>query len=244
MNAPTLQGTATANPGAVDPKGKAITAPTKSAEESASGASTPPDFFNQLMGGDQNKVAQYAQFVPDLFAAYQMNKLDRPVNMPTQTMARMNTDVNYNPVYAQARQQMASEDEFLDRNISNPVVRAALKRSARNQNQAQMGQMMTNEINQEMNLQNQYAQNIANNQNANKAIYAQNQQQQIDFDNNRRAANARMLQQAGMKMGQIYGENQNRDLQLRSLGLSALQYDGDLMERMATNYNNLFGGGS
>lgn len=190
--------------------------------------------FGQLVP-EQNKLAQYAQFLPDLYAAYQMEKVKGPVDMPSQTLARMNTALNYNPIYAQARQQLAQENSMIDRNVSNPVVAAALKRSAANQAQSVMGQTMASEIDQERQLANQYAQNIAQNRNINAQIAAQNQQRQIDFQNEKRAARADMLQQAGLKMGQIYGENQNRQLDLQRLGLSALQFEGDMLGRMGTN---------
>jgi len=196
-------------------------------------------FFDQ-MAGKQNPLAQYGQFLPDIYSAVQMNRMQGPEAMPEQVMARMNTDVNYNPVYAQARQNVAAQEASIDRNVTNPVVRAALKRSARNEMQTQMGNTMTNELNQERQLQNQYAQNIAQNQNINQQIAFQNQQNQLNFENDRKAANARLAQQAGMKLGQIYGENQNRALDQQRLGLSALMYDGDLMQRLQQNFGNLF----
>lgn len=194
--------------------------------------------FKQLVP-EQNKLAQYGQFLPDLYAAYQMEKVGRPVDMPSQTMARMNTDVNYNPIYAQARQQLAQENTMIDRNVSNPVVAAALKRSAANQAQGTMGQTMAGEIDQERQLANQYAQSIAQNKNVNAQIAAQNQQQQVDFENQKRAARAGMLQQAGMKMGQLYGENQNRAADIQKLGLSSLMFEGDMLGRMGTNLEAL-----
>jgi hypothetical protein len=190
--------------------------------------------FGQLVP-EQNKLAQYAQFLPDLYAAYQMEQVKGPVDMPSQTLARMNTALNYNPIYAQARQQLTQENSMIDRNVSNPVVAAALKRSAANQAQSVMGQTMASEIDQERQLANQYAQNIAQNRNINAQIAAQNQQRQTDFQNEKRAARADMLQQAGLRMGQIYGENQNRQLDLQRLGLSALQFEGDMLGRMGTN---------
>jgi len=190
--------------------------------------------FGQLVP-EQNKFAQYAQFLPDLYAAYQMEQVGAPVDLPSQTMARMNTDVNYNPIYAQARQQQAEQNAMIDRNVSNPVVAAALKRSAANQTQATMGQTMASEIDQERQLSNQYAQSIAENKNLNAQIAAQNEQQQIDFQNQKRAVRAQMLQSAGNKLSQIYGENQNRQLELQKLGLSALQFEGDMLGRMGSN---------
>jgi hypothetical protein len=196
------------------------------------------NLFGQLVP-EQNKLAQFGQFLPDLYAAYQMEKVGRPVDMPSQTMARMNTDVNYNPIYAQARQQLAQENTMIDRNVSNPVVAAALKRSAANQAQSAMGQTMASEIDQERQLANQYAQSIAQNKNINAQIAAQNQQQQVDFENQKRAARANMLQQAGVKMGQIYGENQNRAADIQKLGLSSLMFEGDMLGRMGTNLEAL-----
>jgi hypothetical protein len=192
------------------------------------------NLFGQLVP-EQNKFAQYAQFLPDLYAAYQMEQVGAPVGLPSQTMARMNTDVNYNPIYAQARQQQAEQNAMIDRNVSNPVVAAALKRSATNQTQATMGQTMASEIDQERSMANQYAADIAQNKNLNAQIAAQNQQQQIDFQNQKRAARAQMLQSAGNKLGQLYGENQNRQLELQKLGLSALQFEGDMLGRMGSN---------
>ncbi len=232
------------NPGA-NPNATIKTA----SDPAAVGATSPPtqgqpqggmqDFLNML-APEPNKLAQYGQYLPDLYSMYQMNQTQGPINMPSQTMARQNTDLNYNSVYAGARQNVAAQEASLDRNISNPVVRAAMKRSARNQQQQQMGQTMTNEINQERQLQNQYAQSIANNQNVNRQIATQNQQRQLDFANERKAANASLAQGLGTKMSQQYGENQNRNLDLQKMGISALQYDGDLMQRMQQNLTNIF----
>jgi len=90
-----------------------------------------------------------------------------------------------------------------------------------------------------MQLQNQYAQNIANTANQNLMIDAQNRQRNIDFKNERQAAQARMLQQMGQKGSQIYAENQNRQADLKRLGLSTLMYDQGLQERLMGNYGNL-----
>lgn len=220
----------TTSTAAVDPEGNAIT-PTGNTGDTSS--------FIQSLMGQRNPVAQYGQFLPDLYAAYQMEKVKGPADLPTQTIARRNTDVDYNPVYAQARQQQAQQNAMIDRNISNPVVAAAMKRSAANQAQQMMGQTRSQEINQERELQNQYASEIAQNQNVNRQIQAQNQQRNIDFQNERRAARARMLQQAGQKFGQIYGEEQNRQLDEKRLGISALAYEGDLVQRMAQRYPEL-----
>jgi hypothetical protein len=102
-----------------------------------------------------------------------------------------------------------------------------------------MGQTMASEIDQERQLANQYAQSIAQNKNINAQIAAQNQQQQVDFENQKRAARANMLQQAGVKMGQIYGENQNRAADIQKLGLSSLMFEGDMLGRMGTNLEAL-----
>lgn len=220
----------------------------RTAEDTATGtdgAGTAPQFnFGQFMdqlSPKQSKFAQFGQFLPDLYAMQRMNSLKGPVDTPTQTMARMNTDVNYNDVYARGNQNLAEQYAMLDRNIANPVVRAAMKRSAGNQTQENMGQTMTQEINQERGLQNQYADRIASNQNANSLITAQNNQSRIDFENQKMAQNALMAQQMGTKLGQIYGENQNRDLDLKKMGLSALQFDGDLLGRLQENFGNIFG---
>lgn len=232
--------TTTTSPGMVTPEQRAqyeaaeaeVDAQRAAAKQAETDGLT--SLFGQLVP-EQNKFAQYAQFLPDLYAAYQMEQVGAPVDLPSQTMARMNTDVNYNSIYAQARQQQAEQNAMIDRNVSNPVVAAALKRSAANQAQATMGQTMASEIDQERQLSNQYAQSIAENKNLNAQITAQNQQQQIDFQNQKRAARAQMLQQAGTKLGQIYGEDQNRQAQIQQLGLSALQFEGDLLGRMGTN---------
>jgi hypothetical protein len=55
-----------------------------------------------------------------------------------------------------------------------------------------------------------------------------------------------MLQQTGTKMSQIYGENQNREADLKRLGLSTLMYDQGMQQRLMGNYQNLqdlIGGG-
>lgn len=217
------------------------------ADETEGEATTDPEFdmqgFYDAMTPKQNKMAQFGQFLPDLYAMNRMNSLEGPANIPSKVMARMNTDVNYNDVYAQGNQNLAQQNAMLDEGISNPVVRAAMKRSAANQNQQLQGQMRTQEINQERGLQNQYAQNMADLSNTNSMIRTQNNQAGIDFANNKKASNAQMAQQMGMKAFQMYGENQNRDLDLKKMGLSALQYDGDMMARMQQNFGNIFGQG-
>jgi len=217
-------------------------------DEAGGEATTDPQFdmqgFYDAMTPKQNKMAQFGQFLPDLYAMNRMNSVQGPANIPSKVMARMNTDVNYNDVYAQGNQNLAQQNAMLDEGIANPVVRAAMKRSAANQNQQLQGQMRTQEINQERGLQNQYAQNMADLSNTNSMIRTQNNQAGIDFANNKKASNAQMAQQMGMKAFQMYGENQNRDLDLKKMGLSALQYDGDMMARMQQNFGNIFGQGS
>lgn len=216
---------------------------TKSATEGES--TTQPGFdmqsFYDEMTPEQNKMAQLGQFLPDLYAMHRMNAVKGPATIPNQVMARMNTDVNYNDVYAQGNQNLAQQNAMLDQGISNPVVRAAMKRSAANQNQQAQGQMRTQEINQERGLQNQYAQNIADLSNRNNMIGMQNKQALIDFENEKKASNAQIAQQMGLKAFQMYGENQNRELDLKKMGLSALQYDGDMLARMQQNFGNIFG---
>ena len=196
------------------------------------------NLFQQLTGSP-NKLAQYGQFVPDILAYAQMSRAKAPADMPSQTVARMNTDLNFNPQIAQQREKLAASEASIDSSVANPIVQAALKRSARNEAAAKEGQILGQEMNVESNLQNQYAQNIANTTNTNNLIGAQNKQQNIDFTNEKQAAQARMLQQTGLKASQIYGENQNRELDLKKLGLSSLMYDGNLQNRMGGNFNEI-----
>lgn len=203
------------------------------------------DFFSSI-AGEPNKLAQYGQFIPDAFAAYQMSRTERPADMPSMTMARMNTDINVNPQIAQAQQKLAASEQAIDSEVSNPIVAAALKRSARNEASQVEGNVRADELNTEMGLQNQYAQAIADTSNRNAMIGFQNEQRGIDFTNDKRAATARMLQQTGTKMSQIYGENQNREADLKRLGLSTLMYDQGMQQRLMGNYQNLqdlIGGG-
>lgn len=203
------------------------------------------DFFSSI-AGEPNKLAQYGQFIPDAFAAYQMSRTERPADMPSMTMARMNTDINVNPQIAQAQQKLAASEEAIDSMVNNPIVAAALKRSARNEAAQVEGNVRADELNTEMGLQNQYAQAIADTSNRNSMIDFQNEQRGIDFTNDKRAAAARMLQQTGTKLSQIYGENQNREADLKRLGLSTLMYDQGMQQRLMGNYQNLqdlIGGG-
>lgn len=196
------------------------------------------NFFNQI-AGEPNKLAQFGQFIPDALAFAQMSRAKGPVDMPSQTTARMNTDLNFNPQIAQAQEKLAASEAAIDQNVSNPIVAAALKRSARNEVAQQEGALRGQELNTEMQLQNQYAQNIANTANQNLMIDAQNRQRNVDFKNERQAAQARMLQQVGQKGSQIYAENQNRQADLKRLGLSSLMYDQGMQERLMNNFGNL-----
>ena len=103
----------------------------------------------------------------------------------------------------------------------------------------QLVSVRANELNTERGLENQYAQNITNTANQNKQIGASNEQRNIDFENDRKAAYARIGQEGALKASQIYGENQNRELDLKKLGLSSLQYDPAMQKRLMGNYQNI-----
>lgn len=202
---------------------------------------TEPQFndFLKSFAGSPDKLAQYGQFAPDVFSAYQMSRMQGPTDMPSVSTARMNTDINVNPQIAQAQDKLAASEAGLDANVSNPIVRAALKRAGRNQLAEYEGATRADELNTEMGLENQYAQNITNTANQNEKIGAANVQRNIDFENDRKAAYARMAQEAGQKASQMYGENRNRELDLKRLGLSSLQYDPAMQKRMMGNYQNI-----
>lgn len=190
--------------------------------------------FNTL-NPEQNKFAQFGQFLPDAYAMYQMSQTEKPVNLPEMQLARQNTDLNYNPIYAEVQNNLANTLSRIDRDVSDPAARAALSRSAVNEANQRMGAGQVQEINTETGMQNEYAQRIAENVNQNELIRSQNEQRQIDFVNERRAAQARLAQQAGLKFAQIHGENQNRELERQRMGLSALAFDGQIMQNMAKN---------
>lgn len=193
------------------------------------------NFFNSLQG-KQNPLKQYGQFLPDIAAAIQMERSQGPTDLPMPTMARQNTNVNYNPIMARAQQDLANRNAMLSANIADPQLRAAMMQDAANQVQSQFGDTTARELDREQALENRYAQDIAQFRTQQGMIGAQNKQRQIDFENDKRATRAKMLQQAGAKYGQIQQENALRELQGKQLGISALAYEGDMIQRMAERY--------
>lgn len=193
------------------------------------------NFFNSLQG-KQDPIKQYAQFLPDIAAAVQMERSEGPTDLPMPVMARMNTNVNMNPILARAQQDLANRNAMLAANISDPVLRAAMMQDAANQVQDRFGEATNQELTREQALENEQAQRIAQFRTQQGVIGAQNKQRQIDFRNDQRATRAKLLQQAGAKFGQIQQENALRELQGKQLGISALAYEGDMIQRMAERY--------
>lgn len=193
------------------------------------------NFFNSLQG-KQDPIKQYAQFLPDIAAAIQMERSEAPADLPMPVMARMNTNVNMNPILARAQQDLANRNAMLAANISDPVLRAAMMQDAANQVQDRFGEATNQELTREQALENEQAQRIAQFRTQQGVIGAQNKQRQIDFRNDQRATRAKLLQQAGAKFGQIQQENALRELQGKQLGISALAYEGDMIQRMAERY--------
>lgn len=225
-----------------DATGDATGSATGSATGDATGGATAGGYdyatlasLFETLNPKENKFAQYGQFLPDAYAMYQMSQTEKPVNLPEMELARQNTDLNYNPIYAGVQDNLANTLSRIDRDVSDPVARAALNRSAVNEANQRMGAGQVQEINTETGMKNEYAQRISENKNQNELIRSQNEQRQIDFMNERRAAQARLAQQAGLKFAQIHGENQNRELERQRMGLSALAFDGQIMQNMAKN---------
>lgn len=193
------------------------------------------NFFNSLQG-KTNPIMQYGQFLPDIAAAVQMERSEAPTDLPMPVMARMNTNVNMNPILARAQQDLANRNAMLSANIADPVLRAAMMQDEANRVQDRFGQATDQELTREQGLENEYAQRIAQFRNQSNMVGAQNKQRQIDFRNDQRATRAKLLQQAGAKFGQIQQENALRELQGKQLGISALAYEGDMIQRMAERY--------
>jgi hypothetical protein len=172
-----------------------------------------------------------AQFVPDLIAKRRMQNIQGPVAAPMMRYAAGNTDIDTGAALSAIRNQTAQANEAVDRNFANPQVAAAMKRANMNQAQANLGQVLSNEAAQELQLRNQELQRGTDVSNQNRMLAAQNVQAQRDFENQRLTAMNRMDMQMGQKLGGLYTDFQNRAQDRAKWDMYSKIFNEDMLKR-------------
>ena len=172
-----------------------------------------------------------AQFVPDLIAKNRMKQIQGPVAAPQMRYAAGLTDIDTGRAIAAVRNQTAQANAAVDQSFANPQVAAAMKRANMNAAQANLGNILSQEASQEMQLRNQELQRGTDVSNQNRMISAQNLQAQRDFDNQRIAAMNRMDMQMGQKLGGLYTDFQNRAQDRAKWDMYSKIFNEDMLKR-------------
>ena len=209
----------------------AFNAPAKTTVENASGTDAVADADKSSSSAAQDAVAKAgkalgniglggkglgmalgaaAQFIPDLRSMKAMGDIEGPAMMPTRNPLTMNTDIQTGRALQDIRNQTALSNASVDANISNPAVAAAAKRANQRVEQGQLGNVLFNEAQKENELRNQNLRQLQDTQYANQMTNYQNRMNQINFDNERIAAENRMRGQMSQKLGAAFGDFQNR----------------------------------
>lgn len=160
-----------------------------------------------------------AQFIPDIKSLNTMRKLEGPVDAAYITPMAMNTDLQVGNQLRQIQDQAAISNANIDANIADARVSQALKRANQRVASQSAANVLANEAQQELNLRNENLRNLQNTAYQNQAIYAQNEQAQRDFANERMAAENRLRGQMSTKLGQAFGDFQNRAADLKKWDL-------------------------
>lgn len=182
-----------------------------------------------------------AQFLPDISAMRAMNRIEGPVDTPFQRLQLMNTDVQTGRALNQVDLASSRAQEANSRNVSNPAVAAAMARANQRIAAGQKANILGGEAETELNLRNQNLMLANQNMNTNKGIDAGNKQATINFENDKIAAQNRMRQQMGMKLGQVAGDFQNMHSDKLRFDMLSKMYDPALLNRNDIDWNSLFG---
>ena len=94
-----------------------------------------------------------------------------------------------------------------------------MKRASQRVAAGQEAQILSNEAQQEQQMRNQNLQQLNQTLNQNRAISAQNQQRQIDFQNERMAAKQQVRQNMSNVLGGAFQDFQNRAADMRKFQL-------------------------
>ena len=156
-----------------------------------------------------------AQFIPDLKTMKSMRDLEGPVDTPQMRAFVQDTNIDNTAALAAIKNQEARAMASAAQNISNPQVAAAAMRANQRIAAEQEARILSGEAQSELAMRNQNLGMLADVGNKNRMINAQNLQRQADFSNERLAAENRMRQQMGVKLGGAVSDFQNRAQDLK-----------------------------
>ena len=156
-----------------------------------------------------------AQFIPDFKTMKTMRDLEGPVDTPQMRAFVPDTNVDTSAALAAVRDNANRAMASAAQNISNPAVAAAAMRANQRIAAEQEARILSGEAQQEMQLRNQNLATLNDVSNQNRMINAQNLQRQADFNNERIAAENRIRQQMGQKLGGAFADFQNRAQDLK-----------------------------
>jgi hypothetical protein len=186
-------------------------------------------------------MAAAAQFLPDIAAMRAMDRIEAPEDRPMERLQLMNADIQTGRQLAEVENQSQRAMAAADRNVSNPAVAAAMKRANQRIAAGQKANILGSEAQLESQLRNQNMMLANENMNRNLAIDYGNRQQAVDFRNEKLAAKNRMRQQMSMKLGQVFGDFQNMNMDANRFDMLSKMYDPELMNRNDINWETMFG---
>ena len=183
------------------------------------------------------KVAPYAlQFAPDLIALRQLNKLQRPEDMPMEQVTQMNTDVDTSATIARIKDNAMAFNAGVDSGMSNSAAVQNVKLAQLAQTNKQLADVGQQEENTERELRNQQAALATGTFNRNLVTDRNNRQQLADFDNMITNARLGIVQGMGTKAFQMLQEKNQIDLDKDRLDTLKRQFDPGLIQR---NFQNI-----
>ncbi len=183
------------------------------------------------------KIAPYAlQFAPDLIALRQLNKLQRPEDMPMEQVTQMNTDVDTSATIARIKDNAMAFNAGVDSGMSNSAAVQNVKLAQLAQTNKQVADVGQQEENTERQLRNQQAALATGTFNRNLVTDRNNRQQLADFDNMITNARLGIVQGMGTKSFQMLQEKNQIDLDKDRLDTLKRQFDPGLIQR---NFQNI-----
>lgn len=177
-----------------------------------------------------------AQFLGDLYALNQLNKLEGPVDAPMQVATQIGTDIDTSATRARIQDNAKAFNASVDSGMSNSAAVQNVKLANLSQTNRQLADIGQQEANQELQLRNKQAELLTQNLNTNLGIEASNRQRLIDFNNMIRNARLGLVQGMGVKASQMGSEFAQRKLDQQQMDLISRQYSDTVL---ANNLNDI-----
>lgn len=177
-----------------------------------------------------------AQFLGDMYALNQLNKLERPVDAPMKVATQIGTNIDTSATRARIQDNAKAFNASVDSGMSNSAAVQNVKLANLSQTNRQLADIGQQEVNQELSLRNKQADLLTQNLNANLGIEASNRQRLTDFNNMIRNARLGLIQGMGVKASQMGSEFAQRKLDQTQMDLISRQYSDTVL---ANNFNDI-----